>query len=706
MGPRPLLPLLLLGLVACAPGPPEPEALLAADTSLLLVTLDTTRADRLGCYGHADARTPNLDRLATRGARFERAYAHVPLTLPTHASLLTGTLPPEHGLHDNGRAALGPELTTMAELFAARGHRTGAFVSAAALDRSFGLDRGFEVYDDRLEADGARALDRPADAVVDAAVAWLAEAPEAPFFLWVHFYDPHAEYAPPPDFALPDPYDGELAHVDAEVGRLLSWLESRRLDARTLVVVVADHGESLGEKGEPTHASLIYDGTQRIPLLVALPGVLPGGVVVDDLVQQADLLPTVLELYGWAPPEGVSGASFAPLLRGGVREERPVWIESEYAALNFGWSPLRGLVSGRWKLIDGPRPELYDLEDDPGETRDLAAQRPEVVERLRGELAALAAELRPRATAGAGGDPDLARRLSGLGYAQGGDAAPGEGAAVNPVDHVDVLADYHAAIGFQNRGEYARMVAPLERAVARFPDSVGFRTQLGDAHRRLGRAAEARAELEAALALDPTYEAALFYLAELDRAEGDGAAARAGFLRVLELRPAYLPAREALAALDLAAGDAAAALAGHERLVADDGDDPRRWLALADVAAAAGAPRRRAEALARAAALAPEDPLLGRLHAWSLATTPVDELRDGARALALARADVERTRRAEPTALLVLAAALAETGAAEEALSALEEAAALARAGGDAALLEELERHREALATGRPLREG
>lgn len=708
MGLRPHL-LLLLGLAACTPGEAPREGVLPPGTSLLLVTLDTTRADRLGCYGHGAARTPNLDRLASRGTRFDRAYAHVPLTLPTHASLLTGTLPPEHGLHDNGRAALGPELTTLAELYAGRGHRTAAFVSAAALDRSFGLARGFEVYDDRLEAPGGaagRALDRPAGSVVDAALAWLSEAPEQPFFLWVHFYDPHADYSPPADFTLPDAYDGELSYVDAELGRLLAWLESRRLDAQTLVVAVADHGESLGEKGEPTHASLIYEGTQRIPLLVTLPGVLPEGAVTDGLVQQADLLPTLLELHGWAPPEGVSGTSFAPLLLGGEHAGRPVWLESEYAALNFGWAPLRGIVSGQWKLIDAPRPELYDLSADPGEAHDLASERPEVVARLQAELAELASELRPRATAQAGEDPELARRLSGLGYAQGAGGTEEGSSTVNPADHVDVLADYHAAIGFLNHGEYDRMIAPLERAVERFPDSAGFRTQLGDAYRRVEREARAREQLERALELDDRYEAAWFYLAELDRSSGNAEAARAGLERVLELRPAYLPARESLAALDLAAGDAAAALAQHELLVEADGTDPLRWLTLADVAAAAGASRRRAEALARAATLAPGDALVQRLYAWSLATTPVEELRDGPRALELARADVTRTERREPTALLVLAAALAETGESAAALEAIDEALALARELRVEPLVEELELHRGVLEAGRALREG
>jgi len=699
---------LLLVAASCTPAPDAGEGALAAGTNLLLITLDTTRADRLGCYGHAAARTPNLDALAARGVRFDRAYAHVPLTLPTHASLLTGTLPPEHGIHDNGRTALGAELTTLAEVYAARGYRTGAFVSAIALDASFGLNRGFDVYDDDLggaEPAGQRQLDRPAAAAVDAALAWLAADTLQPFFAWVHVYDPHAEYAPPAEFALPDAYDGELAYVDAQIGRLFAWLESERLVERTLVVVVADHGESLGEKGEHTHASLIYDGTQRIPLIVALPEGHSAGTVCAGPVQQADLFPTLMELHDWASPGQVSGRSFAPLLHGGTREDRAIWIESEYAALNFGWSPLHGVVSGPWKYIEAPTPELYDLLEDPAERNDLAAERPEVVARLASELADLRASLRAFEAPSAGSNGALSRELASLGYVQGV-ASPGSSASdVNPVEHIEVLELYHEAIGLLNRGEYERMIPLLERVVTEFPNAAGFRTQLGDAYRRTGRADEARTELERAIELDPGYDPAHFYLGELERSAGDPAAARSRYERVLELRAEYVPAREALAQLSLAAGDVEAALKEYERIAELDANAPRFRLVIADLALALEQPVRRAEALRAAAALAPDDVALQNLAAWSWATTPVAELRDGERALALARTCVERTDRADPTTLLVLAAALAETGEFERATATLDEALELARDPQLAAFAQELALYREQLEQRLPLRE-
>ena len=269
------LPAALLGLAlgACgAEGAGEVDPGPTGDpTNLLLVTLDTTRADRLGSYGHGAAHTPHLDGLAAGGTRFDRAYAHVPLTLPTHASLLTGTFPPEHGLHDNGRRALGTDLVTLGEVFQERGYRTGAFVSAIALDSSFGLDRGFDLYDDHLgepPPGQTRVLDRPGGDAVDGALAWLAGG-TGPFFLWVHFYDPHAEYRPPADFRMDDPYDGEIAYMDSQIGRLLGWLEAQRLVEDTLVAVIADHGESLGEKGEHTHGALIYEGSPEYSIPVA-----------------------------------------------------------------------------------------------------------------------------------------------------------------------------------------------------------------------------------------------------------------------------------------------------------------------------------------------------------------------------------------------------------------------------------------------------
>jgi len=679
--------------------------------SLLLVTLDTVRADRIGAYGHAAARTPNLDRLAARGVRFERAYAQVPLTLPSHASLLTGLHPPEHGLHDNGRRALGPGPTTLAELFSARGFRTGAFVSAIALDRSFGLDRGFDHYDDELDvAPGSRreALERSAAHVVDAALAWLTSG-EAPFFAWVHFYDPHAPYAPPSAFRESgDLYDGEIAYVDVQLGRLLEWLEAERLVESTLVVVVADHGESLGEKGEKTHGSLIYEGTQRIPLIVSWPGVLEEGVTATELAQQVDLLPTVLELCDWKAPESVSGRSLAPVLRGEKSPAGTVYLESDYCALNFGWSPLRGIVHERWKLIQAPTRELYDLARDPGEEHNLAAEHPETVSALERRLEDVRACWRRGEGDAREIDADLTRALGKLGYTQGfGRGVVGEaGVGINPVERIEVLELYHAAIGYGHLGQTERMIAPLEEVVESCPESAGFRALLGEAYTRRGRRGEGIEQLLIAVELDPDYDPAHYYLARAYQSQGDEGLATAHYQLTVELRPSSLMARLPLARLLVTQGDHLGAIEQYRRIVELEPDELLHWINLGNLLVHQEQWLEAVAAWKRVIELDPEQP--GNLNycAWLLATAPEPSARDGERAVELAERVVDRIGRGDPTSLDTLAAAYAECGRWDEAVEAVSRALELASGRGAEELVEGLNTRRELYLAREPFRAG
>ncbi|MFT7485378.1 MAG: choline-sulfatase [Candidatus Paceibacteria bacterium] len=684
-------------------------AKLPPETNVLLVTMDTTRADRIGSYGHSAAQTPVLDGLAREGVRFSRAYGHVPLTLPTHASILTGTLPPEHGIHDNGRRALSNELTTLATVFKQRGYRTGAFVSAIALDRSFGLDQGFDVYDDELNSGTVKAgriIHRAGDQTTDRALQWLQQG-EQPFFLWVHYYDPHAEYSPPVEFAGLDAYDGEIAFMDREVGRLLDWLETNRLRANSLVVAIADHGESLGEKGEHTHASLIYDGTQRIPFLLSSPGCLPAGLELQQPVGQSDLFPTLMELFDWATPVQVSGTSLVPLIRGESAESRDIWLESEYAALNFGWSPLHGIVHERWKYIAAPTPELYDLLADPGELNNLAASDPALVERLQARMQRLLDSLGTFGSDLAQTGPDLAKGLSSLGYVQGlGNSGPDSNSStINPIEHIDTLEQYHAAIGFGNVGEYKRMLVPLEKVAAAFPDAAGFRTQLGDVYRRLGRLEEARRELDAALELNVAYDPAHFYLAELERGLGNYPEAIRGYRANLVLRPDYLPARERLGALLALTDETIEALAIFQALVTLESKQPRHWLSLADVQRMLGKTVEQVRSLEQALSLDPGDLGTQNLLAWVLATSRDNGVRNGARARLLAEGCVEASGRGHPEPLLTLAAALAETGDFAAARSIIREAIELAKTSRPPETVTDLQTHEQVLLAGKPLRE-
>jgi arylsulfatase A-like enzyme len=321
---------------------------------IVLVSIDTLRADHLGCYGAAFAHTPRLDALAAGGVRFANAISPAPLTLPSHTTLLTGLDPPEHGVRHNGVFRLTDDVPTLAEHLREAGFATAAFVAAYVLDRQFGLDRGFDRYDDRTSQPryGRGMLtfpERPANEVVDAALEWLASAPGR-FFLWVHLYDPHAEYRPPAGFASAfpaRPYDGEIAFADFQVGRLLAALDQRFPDGRTLVVVTADHGESLGEHGEATHSHLVYDATQHVPLIVQGPG-LPRGGVVEDVVALRDVAPTVLDLLGVPPLPGATGRSLAEAVRGGALEPRAAHVETLAPQLDWGWSPLLGLRTVRF----------------------------------------------------------------------------------------------------------------------------------------------------------------------------------------------------------------------------------------------------------------------------------------------------------------------------------------------------------------------
>ena len=377
--------------------------------NLLLVTLDTVRADHLGCYGDREAVTPWLDRLAGEGLRFADAASTVPLTLPSHTSLLSGLLPPHHGLRNNGLGALPAGTATLATLLVAQGYRTGAFIGAFVLDHRFGLARGFEVYDDEIPRDPKAGVsleaERPGSEVVDRALAWLehpAGEDRRPFFLWVHLYDAHAPYVPPPAWGARHPgrpYDAEISAVDEQVGRLLTALDRRGLARTTVVAVAADHGEGLGEHGELTHGLLLYEPTLRVPLVLRAPGRLAPRVVRTP-VSLVDLAPTLAGLLGRTfpatPDQPLDGRNLAPaLLQGGEPAAGDLYAETRYPAI-FGWSPLAALRRRDLKYIASPSPELYDLRRDPRETANLMPRNPGPAQGFASRLARSRPERGPR----------------------------------------------------------------------------------------------------------------------------------------------------------------------------------------------------------------------------------------------------------------------------------------------------------------------
>jgi arylsulfatase A-like enzyme len=559
------------------------------DLNVLLITIDTVRADRLGCYGYAAAGTPNLDRLAAEGVRFANAYAQVPLTLPSHCSIMTGTYPVDHFVHNNGTYSLGPDRPTLAGLLKARGYKTAAFVASFTLDSRFGLARGFDLYDDNVQ--GGEALksfrsERDAGAVLAALAPWLEENSGERFFGWAHFFDPHLPYSPPPPFDVEyrnRKYDGEIAYVDQVIGRLLDLLKDKGLLDRTLIVVAGDHGEALGDKREIDHGLFLYDSTLRVPFIVRSGKALPAGLVVPSRVRLIDILPTVLDILGMPVPPGVRGTSLLPYVRGGTKADLPSYIETYYPRENYGWSELRGIIDGPWKYILAPTPELYDLARDPREEKNLASAEPVLLREKAGKLGALI----DASGAGKGAGRRTmtsaeAERLRSLGYLAGGrmDDTMKKGLP-DPKDKIgDYLLIFRGNL-LENEGKLAQAaecyrrvleanpdvplnyvnlallemkmdrggetVRLLEQARSKFPDSELVLSRLMGLHLKAGRWEEALSVGRAILRNDSSHFDALFLSGSAYARLGEWKDAVACYQKALAIEPENLALRRRLA---------------------------------------------------------------------------------------------------------------------------------------------------------------
>ncbi len=505
--------------IACS-GPGYPESVQTGPSgNLLLVTLDTTRADRLGCYGYEKAATPALDALAAGGLRFAHAVSSIPLTLPSHATLFSGLYPPEHALHFNTSGALNERIETLAEVLQGYGYRTAAFVSAFVLDSRYGLTQGFGHYDDSLPEVGVaphEIAEIPGNIVTDRALAWLDKHRDASFFGWVHLFDPHDPYEPPEPFKsrLEDAYDGEVAFADAQVGRLLQWLDQNSLKENTLVVVVGDHGESLGDHGEDLHGFFIYDAAVRVPMIFSWPGHIDGGVIESHAAGLVDVYPTILDLLGGEVPEGISGRSLAPLFRGADLPTEPVYLETRVPLVEYHWSGLTALTSNEWKYIESSKPELYDLQADPGESRNVLEEHPEIASELARRLDALSRSFRTLEPAPAVLDQAALRRLRALGYldVRAGGESDGDsvdsGRLRSPKEMIEVYKIARKGEEAVWHEDYEAAVRWLEPAVAQSPESVRLRFDLASAYFELGRYRKSSAEFDAVLKLNPNNAAA------------------------------------------------------------------------------------------------------------------------------------------------------------------------------------------------------
>ncbi len=585
-------------LPAAASGPPN----------VLLITLDTTRADHLGAYGYAAARTPVLDRLAQDGVLFERAVAAAPTTLPAHASLMTGRNPMAHGVRNNG-VPLDRAVPTLADAFRAAGYRTAAFVSAFVLDQRFGLVRGFDTYDDRLDpptGHATDALERRGDRTVAATTAWLttpaldaAGAPTsapaaAPFFLWVHLYDPHDPYeAPGPagNGSASSLYDNEIAFADSAVGALLGALERQGLTANTIVAVIGDHGESLGEHGEATHGMFVYESAMRVPALLRWPVHLPAGTRVTSLVRAIDLAPTLLDLASRPPLTGATGVSLVPLVRGTASPETApatAYGETYFPQLFMNWSPLRSWREGQWKFIEAPTLELYDLASDPAETVNLAAREPDRAARMRRALYVLLAT--ESKAAAAGPDRETLQKLAALGYVGGGGTQGAEDplSRPDPKAMIGVFNHLREANTALESGRVDDAVRVAASALATDPGNAFAMLILGKAERAHGRYREAAVQFRGYLEQVPLSADAHLWLAICHLQLDDLDAALAEAELALAIDPRYAEALTLRGDLLAAGGQVEEGLHDLRAAVNIDPDRPAAHIALGRTLARAG----------------------------------------------------------------------------------------------------------------------
>lgn len=595
-------------------------------TRVVLVTIDTLRADHVGCYGDADAETPVLDALARKGVRFDLAQSPAPLTLPSHTTLLTGLDPPDHGSRHNGLFRLRDDVPTLQGALSRQGYATAAFVSAFVLEHRFGLSRGFDSYDDALGLsapghEGAGVEARRGDRTVAAALTWLEHAPDR-FFLWVHLYDVHAPYAPPQPYAARHaPYDGEVAFADAQVGRLLSAVDEH-FGAGTLVVVTSDHGESLGEHGELSHSHTIYDATQRVPLIMLGPG-LPAGRTVASVVSLADVAPTVLDLLDLEPLPGpeTRGRSLLPAISGKPLRQL-AWNETLATQFDLGWSPLLGVRTRTHRYIRAPKPELYDLSSDSGELHNIAAAHPALVAKLDAAVARRS-EGRPVIPNRTPGAQERAQ-LAALGYVLGKPADPdpslGRVGGPNPRDEMPKMEAFHRATRLLGEGRGAEALA----ALAGFGD-LGYSMEMvrGEAALLAGDADRAQRSAERALAIGPADAAPWTLLGQVKELRGNLSKARDTYRHAAAIDP-----------------DAASPLLGLGRIAEREGDrDAARKL----YQTARALPIVDSEAIWRLAALEIED---GKTSAAAglLALLPPREIRRPAVAVRLAQAERQAGR--------------------------------------------------------------
>ncbi|MFH2001284.1 MAG: sulfatase-like hydrolase/transferase [Planctomycetota bacterium] len=516
--------------------------------NLLVITLDTSRADHFGCYGCKEARTPNIDALAASGVLFEEAFTPVPLTLASHASIFTGNFPPYHGVHTNTGKLLDEANQSLAEIFKGKGYTTAAFIGADVLHRRTGINQGFDLFDDDFSdskqlGDGIHP-EKIAETVVGSAIDWIDRNSGSPFFLWVHLYDPHHPFSPPGEYGKEfqaNPYDGEIAYSDHWIGKLLEKLDNEDLIDETLVAFLSDHGEGLGDHDEDTHGIFIYDSTLHVPFILSCRKLFPPGKRVPGLVRTIDLVPTVLDLYGIPKPKEMQGVGLVPMIDGLGSSPLTLYAESYLAATDFGWSHLLGIRTADWKAIYAPKPELYNLHDDFKETDNKADESKKIADELLDRLGKWVGMLkREGVTELQKMDAKTRDSLQALGYVSGSNPTEfglKSKSEIDPKDKTDVINGVNECIFLCSRNRYKEAVGRLQELLKLEPGHARMTALLAESYLKTKDLKRAKEVYLQVLRLDPRHENALANLGTIHLIQNDPMNAIPYLERALTVNP-------------------------------------------------------------------------------------------------------------------------------------------------------------------------
>lgn len=514
--------------------------------NLLLVTIDTLRADHLPAYGYTKIHTPNLDRLANESFVFENVIAQVPMTLPSHTSILTGLLPPVHGVRDNAGFILNPKITTLAETLKSKNYKTAAFISAFILDSQFGLDQGFDLYSDNFSLVQANIdsshVSRRAEETELEVDAWLKKNSDQKFFLWVHYYDPHDPYDPPEPYKTEyasAPYDGEIAYTDHVFGKLYDLLDQLQLKEKTIVIMTGDHGEGLGEHKEQTHSIFIYNATQHVPLMIRLPKIKPKRI--KGIVSLVDIVPSALEWLGIQPDQNLQGRSLIPMIEG-KDSARAAYSESIFPELHYGFSSLRRISTDQYEFIDAPNPELYDSVNDRSELKNLIKEKPEIANSLRKKLDETLKSLQTDAKQTQKMDAETEEKLRAMGYVGTIVSSTPESLKIDPKDKIDLLESISQAHQALNKKNYPFVVETTTRVLQQEPNMVDAHFLLATAYLNLNENEKALAEMMNTLRLKPDHIQTLFNLGGFYQIQGKLDEAEKWYLQLLKVQPEHLRA--------------------------------------------------------------------------------------------------------------------------------------------------------------------